>query len=142
MLRIIFGAILGYAALAVSLSVLFAVAWLAIGSDGAFLPSSYEISGTWTGINLVGGFIAALLGGFVCSKVGRDHRALRLLVAVIVVLGVINLFWGGGDGGTRIGDVAMSEAAALAVQPLWLKLVNPVIGVVGIMFGGRMARRP
>ena len=141
-MRIIFGAIVGYAALSASLFVLFTLAWLAIGSDGAFVPNSYEISGTWTGINLVGGFITALLGGFVCSKVGRDYRSLRLLAIAIVVLGVINLFWGGGDGGTRIGDVAISEAAALAVQPLWLKLVNPVIWVVAIMLGSRMARRP
>ena len=42
---------------------------------------------------------------------------------------------------TRAGEVGMFDAMSLAVTPLWLHFVNPIISGAGVLLGARMKRR-
>jgi hypothetical protein len=41
---------------------------------------------------------------------------------------------------TRAGEVEMLDAMKLAVTPLWLHFVNPILSGAGVLIGARMKR--
>ncbi len=100
-------------------------------------------SGTWIAVTFVLGLIAAVLGGFVCARIAPRPRPLYALIGLVVVLGLIGavgtMF--AEDPGPRSGDLDNLEAMMSAVTPLWVAFVNPVIGVIGVLLGGRRATR-
>ena len=114
-----------------------------MGDEGAFREGSYEASGTWIAVTFVLGLIAAVLNGFVCARIAPRPRPLYALIGLVVVLGLIGavgtMF--AEDPGPRGDDVDNLEAMMNAVTPIWVAFVNPVIGVIGVLLGGRRATR-
>ena len=136
------GAVLGWVVMALCVFVLMAVLWTALGVDGSFRPGSWEVTTAWSLGSVVIGLLAAVVGGIVCRKVAGDGRGVLMLIALVVVLGVANaLFQPPATGAVRAEDVAMLEAAGSAEQPGWLAWLNPLLGLVGILLGARLARR-
>ena len=141
-MRNVGGAVLGWVVMAACVFVLMAVLWTALGVEGSFRPGSWEVTTAWSLGSVVIGLLAAVVGGIVCRKVAGDGRGVLMLIALVVVLGVANaLFQPPATGAVRPEDVAMLEAAGSAEQPRWLAWLNPLLGLVGILLGARLARR-
>lgn len=144
--RLVLGVIIGYIVIAAFVFVAFSVTYMVLGAEGSFQPGSYEVSGTWSFASVVLGFIGAVLGGLTASKLGKRRTAGMVLAGVVLVLGLImaitTLSHKGTEAGVRQGEVAMSDAMQKAKEPGWYLIVNPLIGVVGVMAGARLMKRP
>jgi hypothetical protein len=143
MLRNVLSVIAGYAAMFVFVFVTFTVAYLILGAEGSFQPGTYEVSGAWALLSIVLGLAAAILGGWVCMAIARNSKVAMVLAAVVLVLGIlmaIPAFSEGGDDRplVRGGDVGNMEAMQYARQPVWLLLLNPLLGAFGVILGSRM----
>jgi hypothetical protein len=142
--RTIAAVIVGYLAMFAIVFMGLTAAYSAMGADGAFKPNSYEISGTWAVVMLVVGIIAAVVGGVIAAAIGRSRKAVNSLAVVVLVLGLLccvipTLM--AEPPGERIADVSSMDAMSKAVTPLWVLLVNPIIGVVGVLIGGSLRKR-
>lgn len=70
-------------------------------------------------------------------------RGLWVLLGIVVVLGVAGALLGADAPpiGARPDDVSMFDAMNSAQQPTWLRWLNPVLGVVGALYGaGKVAK--
>ena len=145
--RAIGGVILGYLAMAVFVMLTFTGAFIMMGVDGAFKPGSYDVSAKWMVVSFGLGLVAALLGGWVCSVIAPASKAPLFLAGLVLVLGLIFaipvLRSSGNDAPkTRSGDVNAFEAMQEAKQPPAIALLNPIVGAIGVVLGGRLRRRP
>jgi len=141
-MRNVGGAVLGWVVMAACVFVLMAVLWMVLGVEGSFRPGSWEVTPAWSLGSLVLGLVAGVLGGIVCSRVAADRRGAWMLIVLVGVLGVANaLFQAPVADGVRPEGVAMLEAAGSATEPGWVSWLNPVVGIVGILLGARLARR-
>lgn len=138
--RLIGAVLLGYVIMAVSVFAGLSLAYVALGTDGAFRPGVYDVSPLWVVISLVVGFGAALLGGLVARRVARAASGPLVLAVVVAALGVtmavLTLLGEGADPGLRTGAVGTFEAMSYAQTPFWIMLVNPFVGAVGVLLGG------
>ena len=137
MVRSILGAVAGYIAMAVFVMITFTVFYMILGTEGSFQPGSYEPTGAWLIGGFVLGIIGALAGGFTCAKVGKTAMAVRILIGIVVVLGIISALPDGEVVMERAGDVDRFAAMTNAVTPTWVAWTNIIIGVVGAWFGAK-----
>lgn len=143
MLRAFGGIVAGYIAMAIVVTVVFTGAFLTLGVERALQPDSYEISTLWVAISLVINFGSAILGGYVCAAVSKSLRACQLLAVIVVILGVLlclPAIQRREGPNVRAGEVSSLEAMKLGVAPIWMHLLNPVLGAVGVLFGARMKK--
>ncbi len=143
MLRNILAAVAGYLVTAIGLTILMAGAWAVLGVDGAFQPGSYEVSSTWIYASIILSVVAAVVGGFVCKAIGRTDLAVNILIGIILVVGVIAAFYQMGvepADSARPESVPMLEAMSNGIQPVWLSWLNPILGAVGVWYGGRLKK--
>jgi len=142
MSRLIRGVILGYLTMAVVIFATFTGAYLALGADGAFEPGTYEVSTVWIVASIVLGLVAAVLGGFVCAAVARNRKAVLALAGLVFVLGIVFAipvltadYPGPAERTAEVGNMAAMKNAR---QPAWIALLNPLLGAVGVVLGGRL----
>jgi magnesium-transporting ATPase (P-type) len=145
MLRTISGVILGYIVMALLVFVLFSIAYVAMGPEGAFKPGFYDVTMLWLVVSIVLSIIAALAGGFACAAIAKHAKAPLVLAVLVLVLGLalaIPALKPAEDAPplTRSGDVGNMQAMQNAEQPTWLSLVNPFIGALGVILGSRLRR--
>ena len=143
MLRNLLGAVVGYVVIAVTMSALYTVGFLALGAGRVFQEGSWEVSSLWVSLSLLIGFGAAVLGGLTAAGIGRSLSGPAILAVVILVLGVgqaIIADPSATEALERTVDVGVRDAATGAVLPPWLAWVNPVVGIVGVFVGGRLVR--
>ncbi|UCC84847.1 MAG: hypothetical protein JSW46_07995 [Gemmatimonadota bacterium] len=142
--RAIGSVVVGYVVMAVVIMISFTLAWLALGADGSFEPGTYEVSAVCIVMSIVVGLLAAMLGGFVCSAVAKRATPPKVLAAIVLVLGLglaIPELSGDQVPAERPAEVSMTEANTNAEQPVWLALLNPLIGAVGVLAGARLKNR-
>lgn len=146
MLRTIFGVILGYVTMAVLVFVTFTAIYLAIGAEKAFEPGSYNPSVLWIAIMFAVGLTAAIAGGYVSAMIARNMKSPMLLAALVLVLGTLlaipALQPQEGEPKARGGDVSNFDAMQQARTPGWVALLNPVVGVAGVVLGARLRGVP
>lgn len=139
-MRLIGSVVLGYLAMALAVMVGLTVAYIALGPDRAFEPGAWDVSTVWIVLHIVVGFAAAVLGGWLARLVARGPGGPRVLASVVVVLGLaLALAALLGDAAAvpaRTGDVGAFEAMQVAQTPLWIMLLNPVVGALGVLLGG------
>ena len=136
------GAVLGWVVMAAFVTGLMAVLWMVLGEEGSFRPGSWEVTQAWSLGSVAIGLLAAVVGGFVCAKMAGDDRGVLMLIVLVVVLGVANaLFQPPATDAIRPEGVAMLDAAGSAWEPRWVSWLNPVLGLVGVLLGARLARR-
>lgn len=145
MLRTIAAVLLGYIVMFVVVFVLMTAAYLGLGAERAFRPSSYEVSGLWTGLSILIGLAAAVGGGIVAAKVARGKRGVLALAIVVVLLGLFMAIPtlnppDAGAPALRDGSVGNLAAMQRAKTPPWLAFLNPVIGAAGVFVGARLVR--
>ena len=141
--RMIGSAIAGYVVMFVALFVLMTISWFAVGANGAFKPGVWEVTGIWLFLMMAAGVIAALAGGYATASISPDPRSVQVLIGIVVVMGIISVLPVLTGGATpaelpRPDEVAMFDAMSNGQQPTWLALLNPIIGVVGVVVGARL----
>jgi cytochrome bd-type quinol oxidase subunit 2 len=144
MLKTIGGVVVGYLAMFILVFATFSAAYLAMGTDGAFQPGSYEVTTLWLVVSFVLSLVAAIAGGFVCNLIAPNSKAPIALAVVVLVLGILlaipTLMGADPRPVTRDASVGNLEAMANARQPSWVAFLTPVIGAIGVMIGAR--RKP
>lgn len=138
----ILGVILGYVIMFVVVFVGLTIAYLAMGSDGAFETGSYEPTKLWNFVMLGVGIVAAIAGGAFCGKLTNSMGAVYSLAMLVLVLGAISaglmLTGDKEDPGPRTGDVGNFQAMTRAQPPVWTTIANPIIGVAGVLVGASL----
>ncbi len=142
--------------------------WLALGESFAFKEGTKEVTTAWIAVDLPLAFVAAILGGLVTALVAPSptRRPVKALAGLVLVLGlgmaVAHLFVDGpGGNGEELGagvavdapgreaqeteaagTIDMWEAMQEATPPTWYHFTLPFVGVVGVLIGGCLRRRP
>ena len=143
MLRNVLGAVLGYAVMVVVVMIGIWVAWAILGGEGAFQGEGPHPSVTWLVLNIVFGFIAAVVGGFVARKVGRSVTAVKVLVGLLLLMGAIFAITADSSYEKRekvdtpVAEMTFGEAGRHAKSPFWYNFTIPLVGVAGALVGGR-----
>ena len=144
--RIIGSVIAAYVTMFAIVFVLMSLAWLALGASGAFQVGSWDVSGSWLVVSVIVGLAAAISGGMVSVGISQDRRALQALIGLIIVMGALSA-WpaiaGAGEAmvsSARPDTVSMFDAMSNIRQPVWVALLNPVLGIVGVIIGARWWR--
>lgn len=142
MLKTISSVILAYLVMFAVVFVGLTAAYLAMGADGAFEPGVYDVTTLWLGVMFVVSLGAAIAGGKVCVFIAKNSKAVFGLAGLVLILGLLSavpaLTASGGEVKPRTRDVPNLEAMMKAKQPAWVALLLPVIGVAGVLAGGRM----
>ena len=139
--RTIGSVVAGYVTMFVLVFILFSAAYLLLGAGGSFATGSWDVSWAWIAVSIVVGIAAAIAGGWVCAAIAKDGRAPRALAIAVVVLGLLMalpVLLGTGEPAAvaaRPETVALVEAMQNAKQPLWIALLNPLLGAIGVMIG-------
>jgi hypothetical protein len=145
LLRSILAVIASYVLMAVLIVASLSVLYMAMGTDWAYQQGSFAVSVPWVLSMFAAGAVAAWLGGWVCRWISGNARSVLALALVIGVLGTVTLVLqlaGRPDElPLRAGDVPLNDAMALSIQPMYAMIVNPVLGVVCSLFGGRWFER-
>lgn len=143
MVRSILGAVAGYLVMVVAVMAGIGLVWLAVGASGAFDGEGPHPSTIWIAGNIVFGFLAALAGGCVARKVGRSITAVKILVALLLVLGAFLAITAESSYAKRepvdkpVADMTFMEAGRHARSPTWYLFSMPLIGAAGALIGGR-----
>lgn len=138
--RHIAGAVAGYLVMAIFIMGTFAVAFPLLGIERLFAPGTWDASTAWIGMSFALGLAGALLGGRVAALIGRSPRAVHILAVLVLLFGLASAFAGMNDptrGGPRPPEASLSDIASAAKQPTWVMLVTPLLGVAGVLAGGR-----
>lgn len=143
MIRSILAAVAGYAALVVVVMVGIALAWAILGGTGAFAGEGPEPSAIWIILNMICGFLAAWVGGWVALKIGRSVHAVNILIGLVILLGVMTVLTADSQYAKRarvdkpVAEMSFMEAGQHAKQPAWYNWVIPLVGVAGVWIGGK-----
>ena len=136
--------IAGYIAIALIIMLIFTLAYKLMGADGAFKPGTYEVSALWIGVSIFTSLVAAVIGGYITTLLSRDFKAGVGLAVLLLFLGLFNAYHQDHkDGATsrqRAGDISNTEAMMNAREPLWVAVVNPILGAIGVLAGARLQR--
>lgn len=145
--RSILAVIVGYVVIFLVVFLTFSAAYLALGTERALQPGSYEPSTSWLVVSFVLGFLGAAAGGCTCVWIARKVTPAYVLAGLVIVLGVamagaVALAPPDTLPTVRSGDVPNMEAMRNARTPLWVALVNPFLGAAGVILGARMRGAP
>lgn len=143
MLKVIGSAVAGYVVMFISVMILMTLSWFILGADGAFKPGVWEVTGLWLFLMIASAAIAAVAGGYTASAISSDDRVPKVLIAVVVVMGVLSalpLILGSVPTPPlpRPDELPMMEAMTNGIQPLWIALLNPLVGAAGVLAGSRL----
>jgi hypothetical protein len=119
--------------------------YFALGVERVFQADSYEVSMLWIGLTLVIAFLVCLFAGYLCAAISNSWRTCQIFALIVFLLALLQCFSAlkrNPDApNVRAGEVAMFDAMKLAVSPLWLHFVNPVLSGAAVLIGARMKRR-
>ena len=140
MVRFVSAIVAGYVVMIIAVMAIFAVAYPMLGVDRLFEPGTYEAAKGWIALSFAIGLLAAMIGGTVCARIAPASAAPVWLAGVVLVLGALMAIpvITGDDaarGGVRPAGITMSEAMAHARQPVWVALLNPLVGALGVLAG-------
>lgn len=135
--------IVGYVVMFAVVFVTFSIAFVMMGTSGAFEEGSFDVTLLWLIVSFVLGLIAAVAGGFVCALVAKGSKAPLALAGLVLVLGLLMalpMLTSSDDSQpvTREADVSTFDAMQEAKQPPWVALANPFVGVIGVLLGSKL----
>ena len=145
MLKSILAIIISYIVLFAVFMAIFTGLYFVLGVERVFQTDSYEVSMLWIVLTLVIGFLVSMFSGWLCAAISKSWRTCQIFALIVFLLALIQCFSAlkrNPDApNVRAGEVGMFEAMALAVTPLWLHFVNPILSGAGVLVGARMKRR-
>ena len=146
MLKSIVAIIVSYAAMFVLFMAIFTCLYFVLGVERVFQTDSYEVSMLWIVLTLAIGFLVSMFAGFLCAAISKSWRTCQIFALIVFLLALLQclsaLRRNPDAPNVRAGEVGMFDAMTLAVTPLWLHFVNPIISGAGVLLGARMKRRP
>jgi hypothetical protein len=138
MVKTLAGVVVGLVVMFVLMFVGLAAAWAVLGVDGALEPGTWMTTTRWNLIGLAVSFVACLAAGAACSRIGGRPGAARILALIVLVAGIPPLAQAlREDPPQRPEQVTMLEVPGRARMPLWNAVLNPLVGVAGVLAGGR-----
>lgn len=144
MVRKILGVIGGYVAMVIFIFLSFSVVYLSIGADLAYNPGTYDVSMLWIAVSTVLGFIAAVIGGYLCKLIAGDRKTTIILAGIVLGLGLaVAIMQAVAPKATpeaRTAEVSNTEAMQKSVMPVWVAFLNPFVGAIGVWVGGGLGR--
>ena len=146
MLKSILAIIVSYVAMFVIFMAIFTCLYFLLGVERVFQADSYEISMLWIALTVVIGLLVSIFAGFLCAAISKSWRTCQVFALIIFVLALIQcvsaLRRNNPDApNIRAGEVGMFDAMSLAVAPMWLHFVNPILSGAGVLIGARIKRR-
>lgn len=145
MVRNILGVVVGYLTMFAFVFITFTVLFLILGVEGSFEIGTYEVSIVWIVISFILGLAAAVLGGFICVLISKNHKAALALAGLVLVLGIVMAIPAMGESANEVhemrkDDISNMEAMQNAKQPLLMLLLNPLIGAIGVVAGSKLKK--
>lgn len=161
-LRVALAVVVGYLVMAMLVMSTMFLSMQMMDLDSIFEPGLWKASDRWNAIVVMIGLLSAVAGGAVCERIARNRMGIRLLglvFAVAIVGSSVTALRAGPDGPAEPRPTieamekaaaakdqslmlyAMTEAGRHAREPRWLKVANPVCGLVGALLGAVLARR-
>jgi hypothetical protein len=145
MLKSIVGVVVGYIVMFIFASVVFAGAYFGLGVDRVFESGSYAVSTLWIALMIAIALIGGILGGLTCAAISKSYTACVVFAALVFALGLIMGLPNAlkeHPTTVRSDDVPNFQAMQLAQAPVWLCFLNPALGAVGVLLGGRRKKNP
>jgi hypothetical protein len=144
--RLIGGTLAGYVLYFILVFVLASAGWLVLGANGAFQPGVWDVTGTWIALMLVASLIGGVIAGYWIGPLTRDPRGPMALAGLIIVLGLVfalPVLTGSAPVPAlpRPEQLPMFEAMANGQAPVWVAILNPVLGAAGALFGTGLSRK-
>jgi len=145
MFRNIIGVVVGYLVIFVFIFVSFTALYFILGAENSFEPDTYDVSLVWIIISFVLSIIAALLGGLVCKQISKNQKAVFALAGLVFVLGIIFAIPALSESTNEViemrkPNVDNFDAMQKAQQPIYVILLNPVIGALFVVLGARLKK--
>ena len=145
MLKSILAIIASYVVMFIFMFAAFTGCYLALGAEGAFQTDSYEVTTVWIALTVVVCLFAGIIGGFLCAAISKSKKTCQIFAFIVFFLGLlacIPAMKRSPDApNVRAGEVSNFEAMGLAVSPMWLHLLTPVVSAAGVLLGARMKGR-
>lgn len=140
MVRFVTAIVLGYLVMLVAVIAMFFAAYPVLGVDRLFEPGTYEAARGWIALSFAIGVLAAMTGGTVCARIAPATSAPVWLAGIVLVLGGLMAIPvirsdDPSRGGVRPPNITMTDAMANARQPVWVALLNPLVGAFGVLVG-------
>jgi hypothetical protein len=89
--------------------------------------------------------LGSILGGYICAVISRNMRTCQVFAFIVFLLGLLACIpamkRNPDSPNVRAGEVENLQAMQLAVTPLWVHLLTPVISAVGVLAGARIKGR-
>lgn len=144
MLRSIVGVIVGYVVISVFFFAVFTGAYFALGVERIFQPDSYEVSTLWLVLSAAISLCGAILGGYVCAAISQSRRTCEVFAGIVLIILILFCIPKMQDPTphVRAGEVSNMDAMRLTQMPVWMHVLNPVLGAVGVLLGARMKKLP
>jgi hypothetical protein len=144
MLRSIVGVIVGYSVLSVFFLAIFTGAYFVLGVERIFQSDSYEVSRLWLVLSAAISLCGSILGGYVCAAISKSKRTCQVFAGIILIVLILFCIPKMRDPTphVRAGEVSNMDAMRLTQMPIWMHLLNPVLGAAGVLLGARMKRLP
>ncbi len=140
MARLIGGTVAAYVIYFVAVFVLVSAGWLVLGANGAFHPGVWDVTGIWIALMLVASLLGGVGAGYGIGPITKDPRGPMALAGLIILMGVV-FAWPVLAGTApvptlpRPEQLPMFEAMANGQAPVWVAILNPVLGAAGALFG-------
>lgn len=144
MIRNVLAVVIGYVVIALVIFATFSAAYLAMGTDAALKPGSYDVTVTWIVVSFVLGFIASMAGGYVAASISTSNQVPKILAGVVLVLSIaaaMPLLTSREPANPRSGDVPNMTAMMNARNPVWFALLIPFTGAAAVLIGAGLRRR-
>jgi hypothetical protein len=145
MLKSIVGVVVGYLVMAFVAFAAYTAAYFGFGTDRAFEPDTYALSGIWIGLVIAITLIAGLIGGLTCAAISKSRTTGLVFALIVFVLSLVFELPNIMKDHTpvaRTGDVSNLDAMGKAQPPVWLCLLNPFLGGAAVLMGTRMKKSP
>jgi magnesium-transporting ATPase (P-type) len=140
MLKAIIAVIVSFVVMAIFSFAAFTCAYFALGAERVFEAESYDVSTIWIVVMVVLSLIGGVIGGFICAAISKSMGVCKVFAGIVLALGLISgvvTTMKERPDTARSGDVPNFQAMQMAQTPMWLCLLNPVLGAVGVLFGAR-----
>ena len=145
MLRSILAIIASYAVMFIFLFAAFTGCYFALGVEGAFQTDSYEVSTVWIALTIGVCLFAGIIGGLLCAEISKSKKTCQIFAFIVFFGGLLACIpamrRSPNAPNVRAGEVSNRDAMRLAVQPMWLHLLTPVVSAAGVLLGARMRGR-
>ena len=105
------------------------IAWLVVWIWVFRQPGQEAVSTTWVVADLIVGFVAAGLGGFVTVWIAPGRWPVKILAMLLLVLGLVEAV-------VKLTlSARMADVPPDMVPPTWYTFVLPVVGALGALTG-------